>query len=646
MTSIGNGHLTDKQLLLYVDGELTAKENARCRAHVKACWTCRGKLDDLHGAIKKIVDFRNGVLLPMVPLPPKQWDGLDPHMRKLEETLGKQSLAERLSRLFRPGFLAPRYAVSVFLALIVLGALIWLPSQPAISADELLARVQEAQAMQLNKVTAPVIHERLRVSRKVTRSNEQAIADYDSWEDHSRGRFRQTASSEEVLTELRTICNANQLDWQAPLSAAGYARWRDSLATKQDYVAPGEVSTREEGDHGSGFLALTTVAGRQTGDNPPTEESQRNEITKAELVVRTADWHPVEEHLLVNNREFEIAELDYRVLPLAAVDAAVFAEPPAPLMPVEVPHPHLAARLAPAPPDPDETEVFVRYKLHQLNADIGEPIEISRDNQGKIVVDASNAGAELQARLKQELAPMPNTELWQGGTTGAAFATCPAPSQETAQKSSSPPRTIVPPINPNEKRLEEIFGDPQAKESFTQEVLAVSGGALSRSFALRDLALRYPPEVEAKLGPEPKARLEEMVKDHIVSLAKQSSRLQGLLRPLLEALSKQETSVSDSQAVAPPRSQPDEAGKSTGAKLEPGPALVPPLSSSLWQNVALRLFGAVQRADSLVNSLLPSTNTPIPADEVVPALRRALSEQQMELNQYQGRVQMPKATDQ
>jgi hypothetical protein len=52
----------------------------------------------------------------------------------------------------------------------------------------------------------------------------------------------------------------------------------------------------------------------------------------------------------------------------------------------------------------------------------------------------------------------------------------------------------------------------------------------------------------------------------------------------------------------------------------------------------------VQKADSLVNSLLPNTNAPIPADEVVPALRQALSEQQQVLNQYQGLVQKPKAT--
>ena len=53
----------------------------------------------------------------------------------------------------------------------------------------------------------------------------------------------------------------------------------------------------------------------------------------------------------------------------------------------------------------------------------------------------------------------------------------------------------------------------------------------------------------------------------------------------------------------------------------------------------------MQKADGLVKGLLTNTNTPIPAEEVVPELRRALSEQQQDLNQYQGFLQMPKATD-
>ena len=230
------------------------------------------------------------------------------------------------------------------------------------------------------------------------------------------------------------------------------------------------MSTREEGDHGSGLLALTTVAGRHPGDNPPTEESQRNEITKAELVVRTADWHPVEAHLLVNDREYEIAELDYKVLPLSEVDAAVFAEPPAPVERVAAPRPVLEPPVPPQP-DPEETEMAVRHGLHQLDADLGEPIEISYGSQGKVIVDASGVAPELQAKLQQQLAPIPNARLEVDRPPSPRCEACPAPTQETQETLVQVPTTalsIAPVVNPNEKRLEEIFGDPHAQESFTR----------------------------------------------------------------------------------------------------------------------------------------------------------------------------------
>jgi hypothetical protein len=636
MTSIGNGHLTDKQMLFYVDGELAFGESARIRRHLEACWTCRAKLEDLQVVIKKIVDFRDQILLPMVPAPPRPWDGLDPRMHESDGTRRKPSLADRLSSLFRSAVLEPRYAVFAVLVLAAVGAWVWWPSQPAISASELLARVQAAQSTDLGRVAAPVLHQRLRVRRTAAGSTDQASADYDSWEDQSRGRFRQMGSSAEVLTELRTIFNANQLDWQAPLSAAGYARWRDSLPAKEDIVAPATDSTAGSGMDGSGPLTLTTIAGNQAAKSMPSADSDADRITKAELVVRTADWHPVEERLWVDDRKYEIAELDYKVLPLSEVGAAVFAEPPASVEPVEAPHPVLTEtteRLAPPPPDPEETEMAVRYGLHQLEADLGEPIQISHGSHGKIIVDALGVAPELQAKLKDQLVSIPNTGLEIDRTPGPSCEACPLPPQEPAMVTPSRALSFAPVVNPNEKRLEEIFGDPHAQESFTQEVLAASGDALAHGFALRDLALRYTPEEEGKLRPAAKAQLEEMVGDHLAALTEQTSRLQGLIRPLLEALSTSNTAEwSGEDAI-----RSDEPRDVAGPGLKAGSDS--PLPSSAWQNASLEMFASLERADRLIKGLLTSTNTPFTADHVVPELRQALSEQQQELKQFQGWAQ-------
>ena len=640
MTSIANGHLTDEQLLFYADGELGSGDSERVRGHLEACWTCRAKFEDLQEAIKKIVDFRNQVLLLMLPAPPRPWDGLEPQMRELDGRLEKASVAERLSHLLRFGILAPRYVVFAVLVLAVLIAFVCLPSQPVTSANELLARVQAAQAADLGRVTAPVLYERLQVRRTVAGSTEQATTNYESWRDPFRGRFRQRGASAALLTELRTICNANQLDWQAPLSAAGFARWRNSLPAKQDTVAPANVSAAGGVNNGAEPLVLTTIAGSQAANSLRTEDVNADKVTKAEVVVRVGDWRPVEERLWVKDREYEIAELFSQVLPLADVDLSVFAEPPAaPIERVPLPLPVLTEtpeRLLPPPPDPQGTEMAVRYGLHQLDADLGDLVEISRGSQGQVIVNVSGVAPELQAKFKQQLASIPNTRLELNRSPSRARDARSAPSQES----------VAPVVNPNEKRLAEIFGHPHAQESFAKEVLAVSGDALAQAFALQELARRYTAEEEAKLTPIARVQLEAMVGDHIAALNEQTSRLQGLLRPLLEALSNSSTTGVKSPDVTAQEARSDEAGGAVGAGLQTGSSPDFLLPNPQWQDVSLELYATAQGGDGMIKSLLTSTKTPKPAEQVVPELRRALSKQQQELNHYQGHVrQVSKAAE-
>jgi hypothetical protein len=541
---------------------------------------------------------------------------------------------------------APRAAIFVVLfAVLVVG--FWRMSLTTpVSASELLARVEAAQSAELDRVPAPVLHQKLRVRRKLAGSTEQATTDYDSWEDHSRGRFHQTEASVEILTELRAICDANQLDWQAPLSGAGYARWRDSLPAKQDIVAPANDASGPEANGGSKPLALTTIPEGQAADSLRDKDSDARRITKAELVVRTVDWHPVEERLWVDDREYEIAELDYRVLPLSEVNALIFAEPPAPVEPAAAPHPITMEKtesLAPPPPDPEETEMAVRYGLHQLDADLGEPIEITRDTQGKVIIDASAVAPELQTKLKEHLASIPNTGLELDRPPSPRCKACLAPFEGAAEKSPSPSLTFAPPINPNEKRLEEILGGPNARESFTRDVLAISEGALSHGFALRNLAIRYPAEQEAKLTPTAKAQLKQMVDDHIEVLMERTNSLKGFLWPLLEALSKSraaEIPPPQVPANGAPSAQPEGSvgtGLTTGQRLD---------SSSPWQDASLEFLARAQEVDRLIEGLLARTNNPMPADQVVPALRQALSEEQRILTHSPMRVGLNKTAEQ
>lgn len=426
---------------------------------------------------------------------------------------------------------------------------------------------------------------------------------------------------------------------RAPLSVAGSALGQDSDATPRDLFAGKNASPPEGRNDDFKSLTPTAAAGREAGDMPPAAEPRPNRILKAKLIVRTRDWHPVEEHLWVDEGEYKIAELDFKVMPLAEVDAVVFAEPPLPVEPVIAPRPlptDMPTSLVPPPPDPEETEMAVRYGLHQLTADLGEPIEISRDSQDRVVVDASNVSPELQAKLTEQFGSLPNIGLNLGDPKDVACTDCLAPSQETADLIHLSPHPIAPVVNPNRQRLEEIFGDPNAQESFTREVVAVSGDALSHCFALRGLALRYPAEEEARLTPIPREQLEGMVNDHFAALIEINNHLQGLLRPLLEALSKSPTPNVDSPEVMSSGVRADNAAGSLGREAREN---LHPDSDSSWQDATFTVFAAAQKADALVIGLLPDTNNSMPADQVVPQLRQVLSELQKALNQHQ--VQTP-----
>jgi hypothetical protein len=49
------GHLSDQELLLASDGELSARDAERVQAHLAACWSCRARGQEIEGAIGEFV---------------------------------------------------------------------------------------------------------------------------------------------------------------------------------------------------------------------------------------------------------------------------------------------------------------------------------------------------------------------------------------------------------------------------------------------------------------------------------------------------------------------------------------------------------------------------------------------------------------
>jgi hypothetical protein len=71
-------------LIRYCDGELRAKETARVARHLKACWDCRTRLDDLKQTIGEYVRYRRDVLEPALPPPPQPWQDLHTEFARMQ----------------------------------------------------------------------------------------------------------------------------------------------------------------------------------------------------------------------------------------------------------------------------------------------------------------------------------------------------------------------------------------------------------------------------------------------------------------------------------------------------------------------------------------------------------------------------------
>jgi len=60
-------HLSDEELVLLADGELSSRHAARVNAHLTACWDCRARLRKLEETVADFVDLHHAILDSRIP---------------------------------------------------------------------------------------------------------------------------------------------------------------------------------------------------------------------------------------------------------------------------------------------------------------------------------------------------------------------------------------------------------------------------------------------------------------------------------------------------------------------------------------------------------------------------------------------------
>lgn len=508
----GLGHPSEADLLLYFDGELAERGSRKIQKHLRTCWPCRLELHKIEGAITEFMECRNAGV-EMAP-PPQGWSRFDGLLRFAvieEEQKRRPSLG-----IFHG---LPYLKIAVGVALAVMFVL-WVYRNPiqTVSANTLIAKTEIAENQIAHDVNEPVVHRRITVRRWPSPRQPGQAGEVESWTDLRLARSRQRSTAE-LWPELEQVLNHNHMGGHRLLSAASFHAWRDSLARRHEGVASGRLVD------GSESLTLNTA----TDDAP-----QPDSIVESSLVVRAADWRPVQQRLRVQGvsgiREYELTEIAYEVVPRSSLDAAVFDSPEQSRPASGVPEPALAlpAPLETAHP-PIETVIQALYALHRAHACLGENVEVLRDATGTVIVQGVVGTAERKEQIQAALEPVRDLVVRIKTIEEAQSASVPA----------APARVVEPPearsaAESRRSPIQEALKDRVSADRIGElayRAVSLSEDWAADAWALRNLAEAIPANEVVNLSGSGRAMLAGMVQDHAGRLQSQVSACRSEFRP-------------------------------------------------------------------------------------------------------------------
>ena len=477
-----DGHPDENDLLLALERELPPEEIEEIEKHLGGCWSCRARFEEMQRGILVFVEYREDRYLPSLESPPNAFRSFPGQLRSVIDD-DSSGVATVLRKAFATLLAAPatvRWSAAV--ALITAIGLFWsqvLFNPTVVSANELLARAIAAQSSSAPAKGEVGKRKTIRQRVKLRNGGRTVVRDFE-W------------TAGEPVRHARWEM-AEDLDrWNSPLTAEGFAEWRDSLAAKDDKV-----------DRDRDALKLTTIA--ETGL-----------IKKASLVVRATDFHPVEQHIVfADERALDFFELGFEV-----------ADEVAPAVPEESGDTSLASqvRRARSPVNLDEVELAVRYSLFTQKLDLGEDLSITRTGN-EVTVGGTASSKERTDAIVSLLGKMDSVrvKVTSPEVTNAAQASAGSKAKEASVASTSPLGGEL---------LAKEFSSSSERTYFVDAWLAASDKALSHAWALKRLAERYTEKEESRLTPESVDKLREMLQTHLQAVGQANADVDSLLKLL------------------------------------------------------------------------------------------------------------------
>ena len=211
---------------------------------------------------------------------------------------------------------------------------------------------------------------------------------------------------------------------------------------------------------------------------------------------------------------------------------------------------------------PDD-ELKVIAALHRIGADLGDPIEVTRQRD-KIIISGAGLEPERVAQLRASIATIPHVSL--------ELATQPAPASNSSPLVVESGRS-----SPVQAEIAHQFHDHVAFQKFTDQTLEASEEMLGRAHALRSLAERFPPSIESQMSANGISLLRSIRNEHVTALA---SSVEGIDRSVMPVL------------------------RSLHAGEKSRPATLP---SANWQAAAGPLLSTAETVDQLIGTMLATT---------------------------------------
>jgi hypothetical protein len=567
-----NSHLSHRQLLGYLDGEMRPMEARRAARHLHSCWLCRTEMKRIEASIQTIMEADESVLAPAL-MPPRHWVAIDALIARHDQ----QQRCHRAMLVRSLRALRPAGAFAVCCAAFALVIAVRLAIKPAsVSAQELMRNVLLSEEKHALK-RGLAVRERVRL-RKVQRHpgqvREAAFTEISAWKSENAAQW-DTQTSDSDAADLEARFRANGIPIDLPLSVASVEQWEARVG--------GSPRLSKQGDN-----FQLTYAGNAS--------EQGSRIHELDVLIASNPWHIKQMTLAFGDSTFDVVEEDTTTFPIASLGADL----PASLsLPVHREHPpkldpNAAERITvhTSPAVLNAATLHAYEVLYELKADLGEPVTVTR-SAGSIQVGLWELSPERKRQLTQPLQAIPGVQVL------TAVPPAPAGHQPGRYRTVffNPPIRITASTAGPDQTLVAFLDSHGTEEKYTRQVLANSSALLAHLYALRNLAEQFPLSQETTFAAEDRSKLHAMIRDHATEAAQLLALQEQQIIPLADLFHISHAEGSHQAGISP-----------------------------AWQDESIRALNAGKATDHLLRGLLATDKALLSPAAALPQIDDRLGE--------------------